>query len=64
MAKKRNQKVSQLLNEILIEYVERNKNNSEGSAGDLMEASLLQSVADKLYEDAENLDILIAEMEP
>jgi hypothetical protein len=31
--------------------------------GDLAEASLLQSVADKLYEDAENLDILITEME-
>ena len=33
VAKKRNQKVSQLLNEILVEYVERNKNNSEGGAG-------------------------------
>lgn len=31
--------------------------------GDLSEAALLQSVADKLYEDAENLDILISEME-
>lgn len=31
--------------------------------GDLSEASLLQSLADKLYKDAENLDILITEME-
>jgi hypothetical protein len=37
--------------------------DAASEAGDLSEASLLQSVADKLYEDAENLDILIAEME-
>ncbi|MGL5881250.1 MAG: hypothetical protein ACRC2V_26240 [Xenococcaceae cyanobacterium] len=31
--------------------------------GDFSEASLLQSVADKLYEETENLDVLISEME-
>ena len=37
--------------------------DAASSKGDLSEAALLQSVADKLYEDAENLDILISEME-
>ncbi|MEH1830789.1 MAG: hypothetical protein V7L29_01570 [Nostoc sp.] len=30
---------------------------------DLPDASLLQSIADKLYVEAENLDILISELE-
>lgn len=43
VAKKRNQKVSQLLNEILLEYAERNKNNGEGGTG-----SDIQKLLEKL----------------
>jgi hypothetical protein len=32
--------------------------------GDLLEAGIIQGVADKIYEEAENLDIFITEMEP
>jgi hypothetical protein len=37
--------------------------DSASDQGDYPEATLLQSVADKLYEEAENLDVLISEME-
>ncbi len=32
--------------------------------GDLLEAGIIQGVADKIYEEAENLDVFITEMEP
>ena len=31
--------------------------------GDLLEAGIVQGVADKIYEEAENLDVFISEME-